>query len=303
MTSVQRHRFTDLNLLSLSLRLGNFTGDMLFWGFREPVYWRNYLHTHSFFEAYYVYQGQGTFCVNGAEHEVAVGDVFVDRPGDPHEIISSQSDPLGIYYWSYTLVPSSWRTDRLGVDGLLSTFIASPQHVGHGAAHLQAVFDLLTAEVAAREPGYTHVIEGLTNTLVIATARAITDVAVQPEQARPPAKSMAEALSQQIIKYLWDNYAQAISLRDVAAQVHLSERHTNRLFQQATEMSIMEYLTNIRMEVAAQLLIERRLSIKEVAQASGYPNVHYFTTLFHRRMGLAPAAFQRANGTRQLRTS
>ena len=39
---------------------------------------------------------------------------------------------------------------------------------------------------------------------------------------------------------------------------------------------------------------------REALHAAGYPDVRYFTTLFHRRAGLTPAAFRRQRGTRFL---
>ncbi len=299
--SPPRQRFVDLNLLSHPLRLGSFSGEIIDWSVIEPSWWRNDTHTHSFFEVRYVFQGHGTFRVQGVDHEVAAGQLFVARPGEPHEIIASRQDPLGAYHWSFTLVPHGWRTDRQGIDGLLSTFIASRQPVGLRTETVRPTLDMLTAEIAARESGYTHVIAGLVTKLLIDTARALSDAAVLPEAVHPRAGSLSEALVQRMVGYLRDNYAQAVSVRDVAAQVHLSERHANRLFNQEIGGSIAEYLTRLRLDVAAQLLTEGHLSIKEVAHASGYPNVHYFTTLFHRRMGVTPSAFRRNGGTRILR--
>ncbi len=96
----------------------------------------------------------------------------------------------------------------------------------------------------------------------------------------------------------WRNYLHThsffeVSLRDVAAQVHLSKRHINRVFHRKMGISIMEYLTSVRMDHAAHLLLERHRPTKEVAHAVGYPDVRYFITVFQRRMGLTPAAFRR----------
>src|SRR5690348_4349129 len=117
-------QFTDLNLLSLSLQCGSFTCELLYWGFFEPRWWRNYLHVHSFFEVCYAYQGRGTFRIHDQTLPVQAGDVFVARPGEAHEIISSQDDPLGIYFWAYTLL-SDEKSDpeRPGVDVLMASFL------------------------------------------------------------------------------------------------------------------------------------------------------------------------------------
>jgi len=102
-----RQQFTDLSLLALSPQLGDFVSQILGWGFIEPHWWRNYPHSHSFFEVCFAFEGQGTFRIKGTDYQVQVGDVFVAKPGESHEIVSSDHNPLGVYFWSYTLVPPS----------------------------------------------------------------------------------------------------------------------------------------------------------------------------------------------------
>src|SRR5687768_16510526 len=104
-TPVPRHRFMELNRLAVSLHLGSYNCELLNWGFYEPRWWRNYLHVHSHFEICYVYQGRGLFSLAETIYPVEQGHVFIAKPGVIHEIISTEDDPLGIYFWSYTLVP------------------------------------------------------------------------------------------------------------------------------------------------------------------------------------------------------
>jgi AraC family L-rhamnose operon transcriptional activator RhaR len=299
-STTPRSRFTDLNLLAVPLRLGSFSGEMLGWGFFEPRWWRNYLHVHSFFEICYAFEGCGTFRMLGADYPVEAGQVFVAKPGEPHEIISSDERPLGIYFWSYTLVPpGSPAAEARGIDALLHAFLTSRRWVSDRAPDMERVLLLLTEEIVARRPGYPQSIEGLVAKLLIDTARAVVDPA-PGEVGDTAARNPAAIAVQRVMRYLRDNYGRPLTIRDAAAQVHLSERHISRLFRAAMGVSIMDYLTSLRIEAAGQLLLERQLSIKEVAEASGYPDVHYFTTLFRRRTGLTPASFRRQGGTRFL---
>ena len=298
--------FIDLNLLPVSLHIGHFHGEMRSWGFIAPERgrWRNYLHTHSFFKVCYAFQGGGVFHIQDATHEIRAGEVFIAKPGDLHEILSSGDAPLGLYFWSYTLVPGQGADPAAtSVDALLTAFMAATRTVGYPSRTMQSALELLTEEIAQKEPGYGPIIEGQAAKLVIDTARAIVDVAQIPsDPLTGPAKDHAEVVAQQIARYLRDNCGRPLSLRDVAAQVHLSKRHINRVFHRKMGISIMEYLTSVRMDHAAHLLLERHRPTKEVAHAVGYPDVRYFITVFHRRMGLTPAAFRRQGGTRFLRT-
>lgn len=293
MMDIPRSRFTDLRSLTLAVKLGSFSARLRGWGFFEPVWWRNYLHVHSYFEICYAWQGRGLFRINGVDYPVNAGEVFVAKPDEPHEIISSEDDPLGIYFWSYTLVPPPSPTEQGDIDALLYAFMDSRRWV-HPSPPMQRTLELLTEEIVRREPGYAQAIEALVSKLLLDTARAVTDVISSGQ----PEHNVNEALVRDMVRYLHDNYSRAIRVRDVAAQVHLSERHTNRLFRQVMGVSIKEYLTNFRLEIAAQLLLNRQSSVTEVAYATGYHDVRYFITLFRQHTGFTPAAFQRREGTR-----
>lgn len=293
---ILRQRFMDLNHQPLAVQLGSFESQFLGWGFFAPEWWRNYLHTHSFFEICFAFQGQGIFRMLGREYIVGAGDLFVAKPGEPHEIVSFDDNPLGIYFWSYTLVSRLPRTNETtAIDSLLDAFCASTCWVSDRTSALLPTLELLTEEIVQRQVGYTAALTGLAQKLLLDTARAV----VEPEAPMPLARRSRDEspIAHQIIQYLHDNYQRPIAIRDLAAQVHLSERHTSRIFAQATGTSILDYLTEIRIKAATQLLLANHLPIKAVAEASGYPDVQHFTTLFRQRTGYTPAAFRRHGGT------
>lgn len=286
----------DLNAARIAVSVDGHRADFVYWGYYEPAPWRNYLHVHSFFEICYAYAGAGRFRLGDEEHDVHDGMLFVARPGDVHEIVSSETDPLGIFFWAYTLIP-----ERTGGGELLTSFSSSgTPALSTTVGQVPAVLDLLAQEAGRPRAGFDDVISALAGTLVVGTARAVVDdTHLAPE---PMARNgeQAEVAVRTMRRYVQDNYHRPMSVRDVVAQVHLSERHANRLFRQFTGTTIHAYLTRYRLELAAQHLVERDLSIKEVAHACGYPDVRHFTTAFRRQWGITPGAARARNGTTQL---
>ncbi|HYF47867.1 MAG TPA: AraC family transcriptional regulator, partial [Planctomycetota bacterium] len=133
--------------------------------------------------------------------------------------------------------------------------------------------------------------------LLLDTARAVVDEKIvtheaQPRADRPEKQSVAVAL-----RYMRDNYGRAISIKDIAGQVCMSERHFARVFKAQTGKAPLDYLTAMRMEFAGQLLLDRTTAIKDIAAAVGYPDVRYFTTVFKKEMGITPAAYRERGGT------
>jgi AraC family L-rhamnose operon transcriptional activator RhaR len=262
-------------------------------------WWRNYLHVHSFFELCYVYEGAGTFFINGKKHHVVPGDTLIARPGEAHVIVSSRRRVLGIYFWAYTL---SAPPDAAGADGdealfeMMRRFPSTSTPIVR-VESMQAVLRLMTQEMAGRAPGYLHNINALAAKAIIDTVRAALPDAVAGREVEARSRSVAESVVQTAIQYLRDNLGRRFEVRDVAAQVNLSERQLRRVFHDFSGTSILAYLTNLRIERATQLLLNTDMPIKQVAAAVGYPDTHYFTTLFGREKGVTPAAFRRSEGT------
>lgn len=274
----------------LKVTVAGHRAEFLYWGFFDTTPWRNYLHTHSFFEVCYAYGGGGTFRIGEDVHPV--------RPGDVHEVVSADDDPLGIVFWAYTLV-----RDRSAADeadrSLLEAFAAPNAPVlARRTDHVPELVRLLADEARRRRPGHRPVASALAAALLVETARGVVDPdAVRIASTAAPREVTVDTMT----RYLRDNYHRPVTVRDVAAQVHMSERHAARLFRQRTGTSIHAYLATLRLEIAAQRLLEHGSSIKEVAHSCGYPDVRHFTTAFRRRWGTTPASFRDHNGTTFLR--
>lgn len=298
-SALNRQRFFEIDNLHVTLRLGSYRVETLYWGVLGDRWWRNYLHAHSFIEVCYAYSGRGTFRIRDVEVPVERGDLFLATPGLSHEIIASRTQPLGIYFWAFTMlrVPdhAGGEADR-PIDLLLESLGSTHRCVAKPSSLIEQTLELLTEEITNKSPGYTHAINGLATKLILDTARAYTDGV--PAEPAPVFDRGAKSVVQTAIRYLRDNYARPIEVRDVAAQVHLSERHLSRLFVRETGRSILEYLTDLRIDAASQLLLDDSLPIKQVSRTVGYPDPHYFTTLFGKKTGMTPGVYRQQRGTR-----
>jgi AraC-like DNA-binding protein len=87
------------------------------------------------------------------------------------------------------------------------------------------------------------------------------------------------------------------SVSEMAAQVHLSESRFAALFTNFFSVSPTEDLIRARIDKARLLLNNTALAVKQVAAQSGFTNLHYFSRLFHRRVGCAPRDYQRRGAT------
>jgi AraC-like DNA-binding protein len=90
----------------------------------------------------------------------------------------------------------------------------------------------------------------------------------------------------------------AYNISDLAARLHLSPSHLQRIFKRETGVRLGEWLIEQRLQKAAYLLANSYLSVKEIAGAAGYEHVSSFIRAFERRYVLTPTRYrERANAT------
>jgi two-component system response regulator YesN len=84
----------------------------------------------------------------------------------------------------------------------------------------------------------------------------------------------------------------ALSLNEVAAQVNLSSSHFSLVFSQETSQTFKEYVTEIRIKKAKELLRMTTLRAAEISYQVGYSDPHYFSSVFRKTTGLSPTEFR-----------
>jgi two-component system response regulator YesN len=93
-------------------------------------------------------------------------------------------------------------------------------------------------------------------------------------------------------EYIESNYNKDLTLEDVSREVGLSPHYFSRFFKEETGENFIDYLTNIRIREAKNLLERENLSIKEVCFKVGYNDPNYFSRIFKRITGISPSEFR-----------
>ena len=100
-------------------------------------------------------------------------------------------------------------------------------------------------------------------------------------------------LIRQAKEYMEQHYADTtLSLNDVAARANLSASHFSMVFSQETHQTFKEYLTQIRITRAKELLRMTTLRSADIAYRVGYNDPHYFSSVFKKYTGLSPIEFR-----------
>lgn len=91
--------------------------------------------------------------------------------------------------------------------------------------------------------------------------------------------------------YIDAHYNQDIGLKDVSEAVAISPQYFSKIFKDELGVNFIDYLTKVRINRAKDLLMNKELSIKEIAFEVGYNDPNYFSRLFKKTVGVSPTEF------------
>ena len=93
-------------------------------------------------------------------------------------------------------------------------------------------------------------------------------------------------------EYIRENYQRDLSLDEVSRRMDLSPYYFSKLFKEETGGNFVEYVTNLRIQKAKELLAGDGGSMKEICGAVGYSDPNYFSRIFKKNTGVTPTEYR-----------
>ncbi|MGL4914368.1 MAG: PocR ligand-binding domain-containing protein [Romboutsia sp.] len=94
------------------------------------------------------------------------------------------------------------------------------------------------------------------------------------------------------IKYIENNVKKSITLEDVAKHINLSPNYFSKLFKKEINENFITYLTNRRIEIAKEMLLEKNIPIINIAVDLSYNQPNYFSKVFKKSVGVTPSEYR-----------
>ncbi|MGG1519168.1 response regulator [Paenibacillus oryzisoli] len=94
------------------------------------------------------------------------------------------------------------------------------------------------------------------------------------------------------LQYIRTHYHDDLSLEKVASIVYLNPVYFSQLFKQKTGHGFKEFVINLRLEQAKQLLLNPKLKLADVAERIGYQDMRHFSQVFRKKFGFTPSEFR-----------
>lgn len=112
------------------------------------------------------------------------------------------------------------------------------------------------------------------------------------EAVRRNNKGKNQSVIQGIKGFIRNNHYKNLTLEEISASVYLSPYYVSRIFKESQSITVMDYVTKVKLEEAKKLLRNPRYQIDQIAQKLGYSDASYFSKVFRRNEGMSPTQFR-----------
>lgn len=257
------------------------------------------MHSHEFWELGYIYEGIGTHHTDKRNKSVKAGDFILIKPGARHSVTAP---PNGAPTWvcnclftqNYfeTLIQEYWNTGGLADYTLHGMLLGSEPFCLHlsddNAKNVKHLMWLIAHEYNHFTVGSELIIKNAMLDLLI----IITRLYEYSIKKAAPTVSRNDEIDK-LMKYMRSNFGYKLTLDFLAEQVHLSREYLSRYFKQYTGRTISEFLTEIRISKAKEMLRTSSHSVEDIGAHCGYPSVSNFQKAFKKATGMSPSGYRK----------
>jgi len=254
----------------------------------KPITW---LHIHDCLELGYCHHGSGVFVIENKVFPFRTGDVSVINHREMH---LAQSAKGTFSEWSFICLDPA-RLIGPGADdsGVLNTSSLCGSLfrniiAGREPEDIARIMRELVKEMIEKKTGYRSCVRGLVWTLMARLRRlpcgGETEIA---KSGRRSIDRMAPALH-----YMATHYMEPVRMAVLAKTCFMSLTNFRRLFNQTIKKTPFEYLTQMRIQMAAVLLADTDKTILEISLETGYATLSSFNRQFKTMMGVPPRVWR-----------
>lgn len=289
-TKLQNIAYKDLLLNNYCLRiLGIHFMD-------HGMNWNSKKHHHSFFELHYVVENNVFTTVNGVKRKIEANQFYIIPPGAFHSH-SQENNTSHIGFalrWEFKPQQNDtgyrqknyYEIDRK-INSLSNMSLGNYPLVDNGKI-MEMVIDLIKMSE--------------NNTSILGMQLAFWQLIIyisdyysgaEREQVEDQNEFLLEAnIINNAIRFMEENYAEQIAVKDIAYSVNLSYSYFAKLFKKHEGETINEYLNKIRLRKAQFLLMCSDKNISNISMETGFCNQNYFSSVFKKQYGMSPKKYR-----------
>ena len=242
------------------------------------------LHMHDDFEILCVVSGNVGYVVEGRNYILYPGSVMIMRSAETHKLLINKDDRYERYILNFR--PEMLEKYHFSRE-LLKPFTA--RVLGEKNHYQPSMFSLIKPLDLCREMERSLSLrfsEESAISFLIPMLSLLNNAFSDKEK---QLESTEKDVGHRLIDYVNAHLFESLSLSSIAASVHVSESHLNRVFRNATGTSVYRYILSKRL-IAAQQLIAQGENAQAACQGCGFHDYSAFYRLYKKHFGISPTA-------------
>lgn len=246
-------------------------------------------HSHDFLEIAYISKGTAINIVGNQKVQLKAGTYIIIDYYTEHQIVDKSKDIEGFNcLFVPNLIDPSLANCKSFKNILTSLKVPTFHHNDYFYFQDKdgRIYDLLLHiyhELEEKNLGYQEVVRSYIIQILLFSLRTIQN---------DSSTLVQNPLLEQILQYMQKNYAEKNLLELVSREFKYSTSYVSLLFQRQLGVHFNEYLRQLRISIACQLLTQSDMSIQEIGFAVGYHNPHSFRTNFIAQMHMTPIQYR-----------
>ncbi len=236
------------------------------------------IHQHNQMELVFCLQGRATVYLRNNTLTLNPEDLVIFNPFESHKLSREEgAHTLSMY------VPVEFLTES----GIGTVYCASPLQ-----PEKKATLDLIRIHLAQIFQNYLE--NPITRALNMQAelfeilSILLQDFTVSPIRTK---KDNIDERKPQILRYIWENYQEPLSLSEIADVFQISNGHLSRIFKEITGKTFPTYLREIRLIHAKEKMELGETSVTDIALSCGFGSVNSFIDAFHKAFGETPGSY------------
>ena len=241
---------------------------------------------HEEIELKYFYEGESTLLIGGETVEVRAGDLVVINPYELHSTIRFGEDRGR--YRLLMMDPDFFMDGAAGGLDLRAMIVEEGltfKTLVRDDARVRPLVERAVAAYAEGGPYWRFAVRG-------AMLELFALLLSEYSEKRPLADTGDFRTFETVepaLRKIREDYAQSITLEELAALCNVSKCHFCRVFRKVTGQSAMRYLTEYRLKIADLMLTASGESIGTIAERCGFLDLAYFCQCYKSRYGIPPS--------------
>jgi len=240
-------------------------------------------HYHDSYEIYYLVNGTRNYVIGDDYFSLVKGDMVLIKPGLLHKAAGKAYDRIVINFTPKYL-NRFFTPEALSV--LLKCF--------DGGKFVKIPFEYRTKIVGLLEKisGMLEEKEEFTFIYLTEFLSCISDI--KQEQDYDSGNHIDdERLIAKILHYINKNYAEIENISQISDKFFITKFHLCRIFKEATNTSVIEYLNRVKIKKACSLLEKTNKTVLEICVMCGFNSSVYFCKLFKKLMNVTPSQYRK----------